>query len=89
LLERCDAFRRPELFYNLLLACQADAEGCGKIIDYSQARLWRDGFLQCSQVSSKEIIALGYEGKAIKEALHEHRVACIQKTVDSWRLREK
>lgn len=88
-LERTDAFRRPQLFYNLLLACQADAEGCGRLITYQQTQLWSQLLAECVKVSPQELIAQGYEGIAIKEALHQRRVAIIEPLLNSWKINEK
>lgn len=89
LLDQSDAFRRPQLFYNLLVACQADIEGRGRTVDYPQARLWSYILAECAKVSPQKVIALGYEGKAIKEALHVHRVACVELILNSWKTNEK
>ncbi len=89
LLEQCDAFRRPQLFYDLLIACQADAEGRGKTIDYQQARQWSYVLSECAKVNPQVLITQGYEGKAIKEALHQRRVACVELILNSWKLNEK
>lgn len=88
-LERTDAFRRPQLFNNLLLACQADAEGCGRLITYQQTKLWTRLLAECVKVSPQELIAQGYEGIAIKEALHQRRVAIIEPLLNSWKINEK
>lgn len=89
LLDQCDAFRRPQLFYSMLIACQADAEGCGKIIDYQQSKLWDYILAECSKVNVNAIIAQGYEGKAIKDALHKRRIACVDLILTSWKENEK
>lgn len=89
LLERCDAFRRPNLFDNMLIACQADAEGCGKPVNYQQRHLWQYILAECAKVNPQSLIALGYEGSAIKDALHQHRVACVQLIINSWKSNEK
>lgn len=88
-LERTDAFRRPEQFHQLLLACQADAEGCGKARDNRQRQLWISLQAECSKVSAQEFIERGYEGAAIKAALHERRVANVQQLLTSWKANEK
>ena len=85
LLERTDAFRRPHLFHNLLIACQADAEGRGSPVHYKQMELWSKILSECVKVNPKELIAQGYEGKAIKEALHARRVACVKQLLNSWK----
>lgn len=89
ILEQTDAFRRPSLFFNLLTACQADAEGCGKILEYQQTQLWSYLLAECAKVNAQILIAQGYEGKAIKEALHQRRVACVQLILDFWKSNEK
>ena len=89
LLEQTDAFRRPQLFYNLLIACQADVQGRGKKVNYPQTRLWTYILTECAKVNPQVLIAQGYEGKAIKEALHKRRVACVELILNSWKSNEK
>ncbi len=78
ILEQVDAFRRPQLFSQLLTVCQADAEGCGKPIEYHPAKLWSVIVSECAKVHSKDLVALGYEGRAIKEELHRRRVERVE-----------
>ncbi|KTD34816.1 tRNA nucleotidyltransferase [Legionella moravica] len=85
LLERTDAFRRPNLFHQLLIACQADVEGRGNSLDYKQRELWSKILSECVKVTPKELIEQGYEGKAIKEALHARRVARVKQLLNSWK----
>lgn len=82
-LEAVDAFRRPHLFNNLLLASQADAEGCGKNVNYLQAKGWRYILSECVKISPQNLIAQGYKGRAIKDALHQKRVACVESILQS------
>lgn len=89
ILEQADAFRRPQLFYNMLIACQADAEGCGREVDYRQRDAWSYILTECAKVSAQAIMAQGYEGEAIKQALHQHRVACVELILNSWKINEK
>ncbi|OGV46756.1 MAG: multifunctional CCA tRNA nucleotidyl transferase/2'3'-cyclic phosphodiesterase/2'nucleotidase/phosphatase [Legionellales bacterium RIFCSPHIGHO2_12_FULL_42_9] len=78
LLEKTDAFRRPQRFFDLLIACEADAQGCGRTVDYQQRVLWQKVYETCAKISAQECIAQGYEGKAIKEALHQARVSAVK-----------
>jgi tRNA nucleotidyltransferase (CCA-adding enzyme) len=89
ILEQTDAFRRPQLFYNMLTACQDDAEGCGRKIEYQQVNLWSYILAECAKVNAQIIIAQGYEGEAIKKALHQHRVACVTLILNTWKSNEK
>ncbi|TAL60886.1 MAG: multifunctional CCA addition/repair protein [Legionella sp.] len=89
LFDKTDAFRRPHLFHNMLLACQADAEGCGRQIEYQQTQQWRSLLAECAKVNSKALIEQGYTGAAIKEALHQQRVACVESLIQSWKSNEK
>lgn len=89
LLDKNDAFRRPALFDSLLVACQADAEGCGKKIDYQQTKQWSYILAECAKVTAKALVDLGYEGIAIKEALYQRRVACVELILKAWKNNEK
>jgi tRNA nucleotidyltransferase (CCA-adding enzyme) len=88
-LEQTDAFRRSHLFHNLLLVCQADAEGCGRPIVIYKPKLWSTLLTECAKISPKELIEQGYEGIAIKEALHQLRVARVKTILNSWKSNEK
>ncbi|WP_028388665.1 multifunctional CCA addition/repair protein [Legionella fairfieldensis] len=88
-LERTDAFRRPELFEKLLLVCESDAQGCGRKIEYKQASNWRYIVTECAKVSAQQVMKQGFQGKAIKEALHQWRVACVNLITNSWKQHEK
>ncbi|MCW8451866.1 multifunctional CCA addition/repair protein [Legionella quinlivanii] len=88
-LERADAFRRPQLFEQLLLACQADAQGRGKKSEYKQIENWRYALQQCAKISAQKLIEQGYTGADIKTGLHAHRVACVDLIVKFWKNNEK
>lgn len=89
ILEQTDAFRRPQLFYNMLMVCQADVEGCGRKTQYQQVNLWSYILAECAKVNAQTIIAQGYEGETIKKALHQHRVVCVTLILNSWKSNEK
>ncbi len=89
ILDQTDAFRRPALFEKLLLACEADSQGRGKKIDYRQAPGWLYVLRECAKVQAQTLIEQGYQGEAIKEALHQRRVACVELILNSWKQHEK
>ena len=83
LLDRCDAWRRPERFAEALWACECDARGRLGLQDapYPQrARLLR-AFELARAVDSAQVaadaVARGLRGPAIGEALHAARVAAV------------
>ena len=83
LLERCDAFRRPERFLQMLAACECDATGRLGLEDrpYPQrARL--AAVLKTAQdvdarAASAQAIERGLEGPAIADAIRRARVAAL------------
>jgi tRNA nucleotidyltransferase (CCA-adding enzyme) len=88
-LDSLDAFRRPELFFNLLIACQADSAGRGKKVIYAQSSLWRTVLEECAKVDVKTVVKEGYIGSAIKHELHQRRIACVELIRRSWNSNEK
>lgn len=78
-LERTDAFRRPERFEKFLLACEADARGRTGFEDkpYPQADFFREALIAANTVSAKEVIAEGAEGPEITTALRAKRTNAI------------
>ena len=89
ILDRLDAFRRPNLFADLLLACQADSAGRGKVVDYHQAAKWQLVLNECGKVSVKVVIEAGFKDNAIKQELHQRRIACVEAIINNWKMNEK
>jgi tRNA nucleotidyltransferase (CCA-adding enzyme) len=79
LLEECDAFRRPERFGELLLACQCDAQGRTGL--ETQPYPQRD-YLEAARAAAAAITLTeqdinGRNGPAIAAALREQRLAAL------------
>ncbi len=79
LLQRLDAFRRPEKLDQFLLCCQADARGrTGHSEDeYPQAGYIKSAYLACIKIQAKDVISEGITGKAIGDRLAQKRVSAI------------
>jgi len=80
-LEAADAFRRPERFDKLLLACEADARGRGPVLRaqlYPQAQSFRDCFRAAAAVKLDVDVMQQLAGPAIAQALRAARVAAIR-----------
>ncbi len=80
LLERADAFRRPERFERFLLACEADSRGRP---GYESQPYPQGGFLRAARavaaaVSPRRFVEAGLEGAAVGEALRRARIAAIR-----------
>ncbi|MGB3916203.1 MAG: multifunctional CCA addition/repair protein, partial [Thiothrix litoralis] len=75
-LETTDAFRKPERFEQLLLACEADAKGRTGFEErpYPQAERFREVLAACQQVDVQAVIQAGFQGVQIKEEVHRRRV---------------
>jgi tRNA nucleotidyltransferase (CCA-adding enzyme) len=58
-------------------------------INYRQAPNWLFTLTECAKISPQVLIAQGYQGEAIKEALHQRRVACVDLILNSWIQHEK
>ncbi|HET7795417.1 MAG TPA: multifunctional CCA addition/repair protein [Rhizobacter sp.] len=83
LLERCDAWRRPQRFAEMLLACECDARGRTGFEDrpYPQReRLQRalDAALAVDSAAvSAEALSKGWKGAAIGDAIRHARQAAV------------
>ncbi|MGY4830939.1 multifunctional CCA addition/repair protein [Sphaerotilaceae bacterium SBD11-9] len=83
LLERCDAWRRPQRFAEMLLACECDARGRTGFEDrpYPQReRLQRalDAALAIDSAAvSAQALAQGWKGAAIGDAIRNARQAAV------------
>ena len=79
-LEKTDAFRRPERFEQLLLACEADARGRTQFEnrEYPQAGLMRAALLAAAAVDSAAIAA-DCDGKDIADAIRRARISAVKR----------
>jgi len=78
-LEKTDAFRRPERFEHFLAACEADARGRTRFEnrDYPQSRLLREALTAATAIDSAAI-AEQHEGNEIPDAIRRARVAAVK-----------
>jgi tRNA nucleotidyltransferase (CCA-adding enzyme) len=87
LMERCDAFRRPDRFEQTLLACEIDARGrlglAGR--DYPSRPRLQAAFAAARAVATApvaaEAAARGAKGEAIARAIHAARAHAIEQEV--------
>ncbi len=84
LLERCDAFRKPQRFADILLACECDARGRLGLHEspYPQAprllgALSRAQGIDTNLIAS-EAMAAGSNGQKVGEIIHQARVAAVR-----------
>ena len=83
LLERCDAFRKPQRFADVLLACECDARGRLGLQESAYPQRQRLlAMLKAAQsvvtsVIAEAALAEGLDGKKIGERVHAARVAAV------------
>jgi tRNA nucleotidyltransferase (CCA-adding enzyme) len=83
LLERCDAFRKPARFGEILLACECDARGrLGfENAPYPQRERLAGALAAAQSVVTAEIaeraMAVGVTGQKVGELIHAARVAAV------------
>lgn len=76
LLDKLDAWRKPERFEEFLLACEADARGRTGFeeTDYPQSNYLRAAYQLCLTIQPGELAKSGFKGAAIREELNKQRV---------------
>lgn len=90
ILEEADAFRRPQIFQQLLLACEADAKGVGgPPKNYEQSKIWALLQTICQNISPTDLIEKGFTGKAIKTGLHQLRTNAVKNWLEQRNQHEK
>ncbi len=79
-LNKTDAFRKPERFEQFLLACIADSHGRPgyENYDYKQAPFFSLVRNKAAEVSTRDIIADGFENEKISEELYKRRLLAIK-----------
>lgn len=80
LLEACDAFRRPERFRELLVACEADHRGRGGFRErpYPQGDVLRDAQAKATAVALNDADRAGLTGEKIGELLRRRRLGALK-----------
>jgi tRNA nucleotidyltransferase (CCA-adding enzyme) len=84
LLERCDAFRKPQRFAGILLACECDARGRLGLdsAPYPQRPRLLRALAASQRVATDQVaaqaVAAGRGGPQIGEWIHQARVAAVQ-----------
>jgi tRNA nucleotidyltransferase (CCA-adding enzyme) len=78
-LEECDAFRRPERFREMLLACQCDSQGRTGFEErpYPQREYLDRALTMAAAVQLSEADREGLNGPAIAEALRAKRLEAM------------
>ncbi|MEX0950793.1 MAG: multifunctional CCA tRNA nucleotidyl transferase/2'3'-cyclic phosphodiesterase/2'nucleotidase/phosphatase, partial [Gammaproteobacteria bacterium] len=79
LLESVDAFRRPDRFEQLLLACEADARGRTGLEDrdYPQPARLRAALKAAKAINIDELRQNGLDGTELGAAIKQARVRAI------------
>ncbi|WP_339722850.1 multifunctional CCA addition/repair protein [uncultured Paraglaciecola sp.] len=87
MLNRCDVWRKPQRFADVLLTCKADARGRTTFenCEYKNAEYIWQAYEAAAKVDIKAIVAKGYQGKAIKEQTEQQRISLIQTFKDLYK----
>ncbi|MCH8529507.1 MAG: multifunctional CCA addition/repair protein [Saccharospirillum sp.] len=85
-LEKLNAFRQPQNFEDFLIACESDARGRSGLEQqpYPQADKFRACLRACQSVDPQSLIAEGYQGAELGEALHQARIRAVKTEKKSW-----
>lgn len=80
LLEKIDAYRRPDRFSQFLLACEADARGRTGMeqIEYAPKNFLKKIYLITRDVPIEPLLERELTGQKLAQALHEARVNAIK-----------
>jgi len=86
LLEKVDAFRRPERFDLFVQACEADARGRKGFenVEYPQSNYLLEAYRISSALGVEKIIAEGYKGVEIGNQLKQQRLRAIKELKQSY-----
>jgi tRNA nucleotidyltransferase (CCA-adding enzyme) len=79
LLEKTDAYRKPERFDEFLLTCEADARGRTGLEErhYEQADILRAAFQAALEVDTRAFSQNGLKGPDVGAAIRDARIRAI------------
>ncbi len=80
LLQRCDAYRRPQRFEEFIDACEMDARGRAGLEqrDYPQAGYLRGAMQAARAVATQPLLERGLKGAELGEALERERLLALK-----------
>ncbi|GBL04817.1 multifunctional CCA addition/repair protein [Glaciecola sp. KUL10] len=81
-LNKTDAWRKPERFKQLLDTCYADFAGRKNfaLLEYPQREQWLNILNSCQKVTAKPFVSAGLKGADIKQAIDEQRLQRIKES---------
>ncbi|WP_067706168.1 multifunctional CCA addition/repair protein [Erwinia sp. ErVv1] len=81
LFDRIDAWRKPQRIDQIALTSEADARGRTGFEQnaYPQGRYLREAFNVALAVSTKEVVAAGFKGSEIRQALTKRRIVALER----------
>ncbi|MGK3111773.1 multifunctional CCA addition/repair protein [Candidatus Pantoea formicae] len=80
LFDRIDAWRKPDRVEKMALTSEADARGRAGLesLAYPQGDYLRRAFTLAQAVPTKDVVAAGFKGPAVREELTRRRVIAVQ-----------
>ncbi len=80
LFDRIDAWRKPDRVEKMALTSEADARGRTGMesLAYPQGDYLRQAFALAQAVPTKDVVAAGFKGPAVREELTRRRVMAVQ-----------
>lgn len=79
IMDKCDAWRKPERFQQMLQCCVADSKGRTgfELLPYPSADYMWSALQAALKVDIQEIIAQGFQGAEIRSKLNEKRIELV------------
>ncbi len=86
ILNQLDVWRKPQEFYDFIIACKSDFLGRLGFEDrsYPQEQYLKDAMLAARQINAKGFVEQGLKGIAIKEAMAKARLNAIKKVKEQY-----
>jgi len=80
IMDRCDAWRKPQRFHQMLQCCVADSKGRTgfELLPYPTADYMWEAFQEALKVDIQAIIKAGFKGAEIKQELNQQRIQLVQ-----------
>ena len=75
--DQIDIWRKPERLKQLIICCVANQPESVSLEDYPQNHYLQKIYQKVSTISAQEVIAAGFQGKAIREQLTQLRINAI------------
>lgn len=85
ILNKCDAFRKPDRFHDFLMVCEADQAGKLQKGKYEEKEVLSQILFNINKIDNRKIIGDETRGHVIQQLIHNAQLTQVCKVINAWK----